>query len=350
MAKYLKWLIIIVFFFIIIITIVILTAVFSENGKILLPVKHKEVFVPDNNTNYPLSVKVKENRIINSNGKSIIFKGLMPADPSRLHNINKFNKKFFEKIKRTGANIIRIPVHPESWVNDEDYLWRYLDPIVEWAGELNMYVIIDWHYIGNISNGEGQNMPDIDIPPRKLTSSFWNKISNYFKDAQHVLFEIYNEPADISKNEWIKVANEIISTIRSNGANQIIIVGGVQYGKNISWARENKIKDNNIVYASHIYPAHKENTWDYYFGKISKIYPVLITEWGFIDDNNKRTNKYYLKGNSEDYGEPLVKYLQEHNIGWIACWYDNKWEPKIFKEDFNHLTNYGAFIINHLNN
>ena len=342
------------FLFFIIITFIILTAVFSENGKILLPVKHKEVFILDNTTNYPLSVKVKENRIINSNGKSIIFKGLMPADPARLHNLNKFNKKFFVKIKRTGANIVRIPVHPENWVKDKDYLWRYLDPIVKWAGELDMYVIIDWHYIGNISNGVGQNMPDIETSPQRLTSSFWNKTSAYFREAPHVLFEIYNEPASISNTKWIKNANRIINIIRINGEEQIIIVGGTQYGKNISWARDKKIKDNNIVYASHIFPTHQESTWNYFFGEIAKeiakMYPVLITEWGFIDEDSSKTNKSYLIGNSENYGKPLLEYLKDRNIGWIACWYDNNWDPQIFEEDFNQLTNYGEFIINHLNN
>lgn len=348
MTKFLKWLLTIIVFILLAITIIILTVIFSENGKLLLPVKHKKIFTPNNNIQYPLSVKVEGNSIINSNEETVLFKGLMPADPARLHNMNKFNKKFFQKIKETGANIIRIPVHPENWVNDKDYLWRYLDPIVEWAGELNMYVIIDWHYIGNISNGEGKDMPDIEIPPKELTISFWKKISNYFVNAQHVLFEIYNEPADISTIEWIKNANEIVEIIRSNGAKQIIIVGGTQYGKNISWARNKQIKDNNIVYASHIYPAHKENTWSYYFGETSEMYPVLITEWGFIDENRDKTNQLYLVGNVENYGEPLLKYLNERNIGWVACWYDNEWEPQMFKKDFNHLTNYGEFIMNHL--
>ncbi len=343
MSKVVKVFLIILALFFIALIVILIIAKISENGKILSPVKHKELFILENEVEYPAILKTEGNQIINSEGKAILFKGIMPADPARLHNLNKFNKGFFDQIKETGANIIRIPVHPENWVNDEDYLWRYLDLIVKWTGELNIYVIIDWHYIGNISTGEGQNMPDIEIPTKELTISFWEKVSKYFINAPHVLFEIYNEPADISETLWNENANKIAGIIRNIGAEQLIIIGGTQYGKNISWVEENPIKYKNIVYASHIYPAHKQNTWSYYFGNISKKYPVLITEWGFIDEDQD-TDQLYLVGNADNYGKTFLKFLEERNIGWIACWYDNKWEPNIFKEDFKSLTKYGKYI------
>lgn len=33
-----------------------------------------------------------------------------------------------------------------------------------------MYVIIDWHYIGNIETGGGDEMPDFATPPMELTT------------------------------------------------------------------------------------------------------------------------------------------------------------------------------------
>ncbi len=347
MPKIIKWLLIVSGFFLVLITILVLTVIYSENGKIRLPVEHKKTFVLDDSKRYPLELLVEGNRILDANGKQIIFKGLMPADPARLHNLNRFNKRFFEKMKKAGANIIRIPIHPENWVNDKDYLWRYLDPIVDWVGELDMYVIIDWHYIGNISTGKGENMPDIDVHPKELTSAFWKRVAAYFIDVPHVLFEIFNEPADITPTEWLKNANEIVKIIRNQGAEQLIIVGGTDYGKNISWVANNQVEDKNIIYASHIYPAHLKSSWSYYFGDTSSKYPVLITEWGFIDENREKTQEY-LVGDVDNYGQPFINYLKERDIGWIACWYDNKWEPQMFRRDFKQLTDYGEFIINNL--
>jgi len=45
-------------------------------------------------------------------------------------------------------------------------------------------------------------MPDIDIPASEFAGQFWAQAASYFCSAPHVLFEIYNEPADIRVKEW----------------------------------------------------------------------------------------------------------------------------------------------------
>ena len=47
--------------------------------------------------------------------------------------------------------IVRIPVHPVAWRErtPEKYL-ELLDEAVDWCTDLGMYVIIDWHSIGNL--------------------------------------------------------------------------------------------------------------------------------------------------------------------------------------------------------
>ena len=52
----------------------------------------------------------------------------------------------------------------------------------------------------------------------------------------------------------------------------------------------------------------------------------------------------YLKGSRESFGEPFVNYLAENNIGWVACWYDNSWEPPMFSDENNSLTEWGKFL------
>lgn len=328
--------------------ILILVIVYSENGKILLPVKHREIFNNDNISTFPTKLHAKGNQIVNANGEIVVLRGLMPADPAKLHSKNKFKRDFFVKISQTGANVIRIPVHPENWLKDKDYLWRYLDPIVAWAGELKMYVIIDWHYIGNVATGDGKQMPDIEVHPKELTIKFWKQTASYFKDTPNVIFEIFNEPSNINAKDWHNNATEIVKIIRDQGVEQLIIVGGVDYSKDLSWVKENPILDENIAYASHIYPAHNKALWSHYFGDISKIYPVLITEWGFMDENRNTTKQLYLIGDQETYGNPLMDYLRENNIGWVACWYDNKWEPQMFTKNFKNYTNYGKFVLDQL--
>ncbi len=314
---------------------------------IRLPVRHKSYFYDNKVTQIPSMLNVSENHILNADGKEIILKGVMTPDPAVLMGRDKFDKEFFHGIQELNANVIRIPVHPEEWVKDKDYLWRYLAPIVNWAGEMNMYVIIDWHYIGNVATGAGSQMPDIDIEPKKLTLEFWRLIATYFRDAPNVIFEIFNEPQSIEAIDWHKNASEIVQVIREQGAGQMIIVGGIDFGKDLSWVIESPIVAENIAYASHIYPAHSSYSYDHWFGDVAKEYPVLITEWGFMDEN-RNEGPSYLSGNEETYGKPLLDYLEVRDIGWIACWYDDEWLPPMFMEGWEGYTKSGEFIIKEL--
>jgi endoglucanase len=249
-----------------------------------------------------------------------------------------------QEIAAMGANIIRVPVHPGNYVNDADYLWRYLDPIVKWAGKEGMYVAIDWHFIGNVATGAGDQMPDdLKENPKDLTLAFWKLTASYFKDTPNVIFEIFNEPQSISADVWQANADEIVNLIRGQGANQLIIVGGIDFGRDLSWVLDNPIKDTNIAYASHIYPIHETSGYDTWFGDTAAQYPVLITEWGFMDSSSDPSLDY-LVGTADQYGSDLMTYLDDRGIGWIACWYDDVWVPVMFEKGGKVLTKEGEFI------
>jgi len=218
---------------------------------------------------------------------------------------------------------------------------------VDWAGEAGMYVIIDLHFIGNPVTGAGAQMPDLDTPAGEFTDLFWTVVAPYFKNAPHVLFEIYNEPADITSTEWIDSSTHLVELIRSLGAEQTVIVGGVEYSKDLSWVLDSPIRDDNLAYAAHIYPSHARTQWAHWFGDVAGRYPVLITEWGFLNAS-KMQGPGYLAGSQETYGEPLLAYLNELGAGWVACWYDDKWLPPMFTNWHGAMTEYGQWVIEEL--
>jgi len=328
-----------------------LNIIFSLTGgrfSITLPVEHKSEFSEEITSHFPGRLYVSGNRIVDTNGNVILLKGLMPPDPARLMLDGEFNREFFADMASIGANVIRIPVHPENWLHDQVYLWRYLDPVVAWAGDSNIYVIIDWHYIGNVVTGAGPQMPDIEINSKDLTLQFWQLTARYFRNAPNVIFEIFNEPQSIEAEVWHSSATEIIQAIRAQGADQLVIVGGIDYGKDLSWVAELPIDDSNVAYSSHIYPAHSSSSWRHWFGNVSEKYPVVITEWGFMDDSTD-SSQAHLVGDQVTYGDPLLTYLWERNMGWVACWFDDKWAPPMFTEDRMSYTKFGEFVLQQLN-
>ena len=162
-----------------------------RSGKLILPVEKKESFVAESYENYPTRLCVSGNKIIDENKNEIVLKGLMAPDPQKILREGNFSKAYYDGIFSFGGNAIRVPVHPDMYVTDEYYMWRFLDQIVGWAGECGQYVIIDWHYIGNPVTGDGKEMPDMQKNHMELTKQFWEQTASYFKDATNVIFEIY---------------------------------------------------------------------------------------------------------------------------------------------------------------
>ena len=313
------------------------------NFSINLPLKHTAEFSPDPQIDWPQELAVQGNQLVNSQGAALRLRGVMIPDPAVLRGRGKFKASLFADIAGLGANVVRIPVHPENWVNDPDYLWRYLDPAVTWAAQNGLYVIIDWHYIGNVETGAGEQMPDLEQQPRALTDEFWTAVAAYFHAAPNVIFEIFNEPQSISAADWARNAGQIVATIRSQGAGQLVICGGVEYSKDLSWFVGHPLEDSNVAYAAHIYPSHGRSMWDHWFGDLVSEHPVLVSEWGFMQSSSSPETSY-LVGSAEDYGQPLLDYMKEKSIGWVACWYDDDWLPPMFESGWKELNPYGRFI------
>jgi hypothetical protein len=318
-----------------------------ENFRIQLPVEHKDAFMVPAGNSYPLALHVEGNHLVDSNGDSVRLRGVMIPDPYRLEGEKRFNADLIAEIQATGANVIRVPVHPENWQNDEDYLWRYLDPLVSWAGDAGLYVIIDLHFLGNIASGAGSKMPDLKQPPAEFTDAFWSQVAAYFESAPNVLFEICNEPADISVDEWHDSAAHLVSLIRALDVEQPLIVGGVVYASDLSWVLDQPLEDDNLAYAAHIYPMHSSYNWPHWFGEVAAQYPVLITEWGYLDAQTI-DGPAYLAGSQERYGEPFLDYLDELDASWVACWYDDEWLPPMFSPGRESLNDYGQWVLEKL--
>ncbi len=331
--------------FIGIIIIIFASLMLFGNGNVSLPVAKKDVYQVDNKVKYAQSLYAKDNKILNESGEQILLKGIMVPDARKLDKDDDFNEEYFERVFESGGNVIRIPVHPNEWVDDEYYLWRYLDPIVTWAVEHNKYVIIDLHFIGNIETGIGSEMADVKMNPYDFSIKFWNTVASYFKDVPNVIFEIYNEPAAITGEAWIKCANSLVKTIRKTEANQLILVSGIDYSYDLSCWENDPLEDANIAYTAHIFP--NRSGWEQKFESIAATLPIVVTEWGYASENGL-AKQTYLKGNRESYGEPIVHFMGEHNMGWTACWYDDGWEPQMFFEGMKEMTDWGMFVMEQL--
>ena len=121
-------------------------------------------------------VEVDGNHFINQKGDTLFFRGLAVSDPDKVEAQGYWNINHFRHVKEMGANVVRIPIHPVAWRErtPEKYL-ALLDSAVSWCTDLEMYIMIDWHSIGNLGMELFQN--PMYNTTKKETYEFWKTIA-----------------------------------------------------------------------------------------------------------------------------------------------------------------------------
>ena len=139
-------------------------------------------------------ISVQGNRFVSENGDPLVFRGVSSSDPDKLEREGHWDKAYFEEIKKWGANVVRFPIHPDAWRRrGQTAYMQLLDRGVQWAKELGLYVIIDWHSIGNLRS-ELFQAPTYETT-QKETFEFWRTMAKHFKNEPAVaFFELFNEP------------------------------------------------------------------------------------------------------------------------------------------------------------
>lgn len=292
----------------------------------------------------PPRVSVAGNHFVTPDGKTIVFRGLDTSDPDKLVRDGHWNKDYFAVMKSWGANIVRLPVHPDAWRNQgkENYC-TLLDQGAGWARELGMYVIIDWHSIGNLRSElyESENYHTT----QKETFEFWRTMTNRYKDnATVAFFELFNEPTvyngklgECSWSQWKTLVEEMIAIIRANGAKTIPLVAGFNWAYDLTPVDKDPISAEGIAYVSHPYPMKRnkpwEEKWTADWGFAAAKYPLILTEIGFAGAEEKGAHIPVIS--DESYGEAITNYCAEKGISYTVWVFDPNWAPMLFS-DWNY--------------
>lgn len=164
----------------------------------------------------------------------------------------KYTYEDFVDIKSLGVDVIRLPINLHSMTQgapnyELDPLFVFfLDQVVDWAEELEMYLILDNHTF-NPSVSTDPNIGDILNP-------VWLNMANHFKDrSEYVLYEVLNEPHGISNSLWGSIQGEVIETIRTVDSTHTIIVGASDYNSFRSLQFIPEYADTNLIYTFHFY-------------------------------------------------------------------------------------------------
>ena len=297
-------------------------------------------------------ISIEGNRFVNEAGETVIFKGVNIRDPHNLEKDGRWTLAHFQEARNWGANVIRLPIHPESWRErgEEAYL-QLVDQAVDWANELGLYLILDWHSIGNLKEEKYQHK--MYVTDMAETEAFWNSVSaRYAKEPAIVMYELFNEPTvsgdrfgECSWEEWKAINESLIKTVRAKHPRSIIGVAGFNWAYDLTPIKDAPIDAEGIAYISHPYPMKREapweDQWEADWGYVAKTYPVILTEIGFALPEEK--GGHIPVFGDEVYGAALDAFTSERGISWVVWCFDPDWSPYMYTDWDYTPTRQGAF-------
>ncbi len=229
---------------------------------------------------YAGKLSVSGNRLC-ANGTPIQLRGVST------HGLSWFpqyvNEAMIGELKAWGANVFRLAMYTAEsggYCTGDDANRAKLKNLVKsgvrYATNQDMYVIIDWHILSD-SNPNTYKQQAI---------AFFSEMAQLYKDNDHVLYEICNEPnGGVSWGEVKSYAQDIIAAIRQYDADGVILVGNPTWCQDIDKVAADPITGySNIMYTLHFYAdTHRDDLRNKLVNAVSAGIPVFVSEFGICD-------------------------------------------------------------------
>lgn len=259
-------------------------------------------------------LSVKGTDIVDKDGNKYQLKGIST------HGLAWFpdyvNKDAFTYFRDDwGANLIRLAMYTDEnggycSGGNKDSLKDLVDIGVQYATELGMYVIIDWHILHDLTPVKYQGDAEL----------FFDEMSAKYKDYDNVIYEICNEPnGGTSWSEVKGYAETIIPIIRANDEDAIIIVGTPNWSQDVDVAANDPITGyDNIMYAIHFYAAtHTDGIRSKVTTAHDKGLPIFVSEFSICDASGNGAIDY-------NQAEQWFNLINDLNLSYAAWNLSNK--------------------------
>jgi hypothetical protein len=287
---------------------------------------------PSGSTNSMNGLHVSGSKILNGAGQTVLIHGVnrMSSEYSCWGGWGFWdggtpNQTEINNMKAWNIDAVRIPLNEDCWlgINGAPAAYsgtNYQNAMADYVALLqsnNMVAIVDLHWAapGSSQSRGQQAMADQDHAP-----AFWTSVANRLKGNSNAIFDLYNEPypsswsclrdggSNCGASFPIAGMQSLLNAVRSTGATNPIMVGGLGYSHDLSQWTAYKPTDT-------LNPPQVIASWHNYNDGIAcgdlscwsnwDAAPIIGGEIGELDCGHS-------------YIDSVVSTLNSHNQGYLA--------------------------------
>ena len=208
-----------------------------------------------------------------------------------------------------NTNTVRLALYTHEYHGyctdgDKNELMGLVIKGIELAVSLGMYVIVDWHVLGEMS-------PLIYADEAEI---FFRELSARYGNCPNLIYEICNEPN--GRTEWFEIkeyAKRVIPIIRENAPDSVILVGTPEWSQHCDEAFEDMLDYDNIMYTFHFYAAtHFDSLRKRLSSCLDAGMPVFISECSITEASGHGDVDYVST-------REWFSLIDRYNLSYI-CW------------------------------
>ena len=329
------------------------------------------------------ALHVAGNRLADAAGNTVTLHGV---DRSGAEFMCVQGKGFFDgpvdaasiaAIKSWKVNAVRVPLNEDCWlglanVNSAYGGANYQSAVKGFVDSLRaagITPILDLHWTHGQYTGNSAGCSDVNATCQKPMPGangvpFWSSVAGVFKDDPAVVFDLFNEPyPDRSESSatqgwlcWrdggsacpgiaypVSGMQAMVNAVRSAGANNVLMLGGLAYSNDLSQWLTYKPTDpaGNLAASWHVYNFNScanAGCWNSTIAPVAAQVPLVTGEMGENDC-------------AHGFIDQVMSWLDTHQLSYLG-WTWNTWDcgsgPSLITGYDGTPTAFGTGLRDHL--
>jgi hypothetical protein len=247
-----------------------------------------------------------------------------------------------------NINILRYCFNRADYLNNYAGCQQTMRTVQGWCQSLGITIIFDQQW-------EDSSSGTVPLPSLSGSVQLWTAIANEsaYKNNTLVWFDIWNEPHDCTIGQWKPIASACVDAVRNAGANNICVVGGLDWCTDMRPWHNNYLTQTGVIYSVHVYgTANNHSTLDMKVGPaLEDNITVFFGEFGTNANGGASSTEiawirddllHWLDGTNRGSGIPTIP------LGW-AAWSMTASTPCLANSDHLTPTAYGQVVKDKLN-